>query len=1292
METDDAMEEGRNGRHPHEDGTMSKAMETEAAQIGTDDDDEKPASKDKKEEPKSVSFFKLFSYADKVDYLLIALGTLGAFGHGLAFPIFFFFFGKLVNSFGSNQDNPQQTAEDVGGFALDLVYLGIVILGCAWAEVACWMHSGQRQASKMRNKYLQAILNQDVGFFDTDARTGVLVESISKDILVVQDAISEKVGNFLHFMATFVGGFGVGFSMQWKVCLVTVAVVPAIAFAGGLYTYTLTKLSAKSQEAYGSAGNIAEQTITQIRTVYSFAGEKKAAQNFSESIGQTLKLGYQGGVAKGLGLGVTYSILFFSWALILWYGGKLIRSGEADGGKTITAVFAAIIGGMSLGQAMSNLPAFSNGRSAAFKIFELINKPFKMDQHHDDGLKLSEVKGDIELRNVKFSYPSRPDVVIFQDFSISIQAGRTIALVGGSGSGKSTVVSLIERFYDPLEGQVLLDGVNICMLQLSWLRDQIGLVNQEPALFATTILGNILYGKGDATMEEVEAAAKAANAHSFISELPNGYSTKVGDRGVTLSGGQRQRVAIARAMLKNPKILLLDEATSALDAASERVVQDALDRLMVGRTTIIIAHRLSTIRNVDNIGVVQSGQIVEMGTHDELMAKGELGAYSTLVKLQEMALSSDGTILGRPSKASNSLNRASSMRGSLQSKSRRISSDRHISHRSTSNASEVQVEAVDEEATVRKERAPKGSYWRLMKLNAPEWPYAILGSIGSIMAGVINPIFALIISELLVVYYEPDGEKQKKEVQKYALVFVGVGAVTIGIYLLQHYFFGVVGENLTARVRELIFKAMIRNEVGWFDREENNSNRLTARLAVDASNVRAAIGDRVALILQNSTGFVTACVIGLVIEWRLALVLLATFPLLVAASVGQQLMVTGLSGNLKEAYALSSMIAGDAIGNIRTVAAFNAEGKVLALFSEALDEPRRKSFLRGNISGFFLGVSQCAMYSSYALVLWYGSVLVKDGKAEFGSVMKVFMVLMITAFAVAETLSLTPDIIKGSEAIDSVFEIIDRQTSIDPDDQSLETVSKVHGDVDLVDVEFAYPTRPDVIIFKGFNLSVRAGDSLALVGASGSGKSSVVGLVERFYDPLAGSVRIDGKDIRHLNLSSLRKHIGLVQQEPALFGMSIFENILYGRAGATEAEVEEAARSANVHQFISSLPAGYNTQVGERGVQLSGGQKQRVAIARAVLKNPAILLLDEATSALDAESEKVVQAALDNLMEGRTTIVVAHRLTTIRNANTIAVVQEGRILEKGSHSELMRKPDGSYARLVNIQRAREGHK
>ncbi|KAF2308701.1 hypothetical protein GH714_013376, partial [Hevea brasiliensis] len=484
-----------------------------------------------------------------------------------------------------------------------LFYLGLVVCLSSYAEIACWMHTGERQVGTLRKKYLEAVLKQDVGFFDTDARTGDIVFSVSTDTLLVQDAISEKVGNFIHYLSTFLAGLVVGFVSAWRLALLSVAVIPGIAFAGGLYAYTLTGLTSKSRESYAQAGIIAEQAIAQVRTVYSYVGESKALNSYSDAIQNTLKLGYKAGMAKGLGLGCTYGIACMSWALVFWYAGVFIRNGQTDGGKAFTAIFSAIVGGMSLGQSFSNLGAFSK-----------------------------------EFKDVTFSYPSRPDVIIFRDFSIFFPAG-TVAVVGGSGSGKSTIVSLIERFYDPNQGQVLLDNVDIKTLQLRWLRDQIGLVNQEPALFATTILENILYGKPDAAMDEVEAAASAANAHSFITLLPSGYNTQVGERGVQLSGGQKQRIAIARAMLKNPKILLLDEATSALDAGSESIVQEALDRLMVGRTTVVVAHRLSTIRNVDTIAVIQQGQVVETGTHEELISKG--GAYASLIRFQEMVRNRD---------------------------------------------------------------------------------------------------------------------------------------------------------------------------------------------------------------------------------------------------------------------------------------------------------------------------------------------------------------------------------------------------------------------------------------------------------------------------------------------------------------------------------------------------------------------------------------------------------------------------------------------------------------------------
>ncbi|KAK1289985.1 ABC transporter B family member 19 [Acorus calamus] len=1223
----------------------------------------KPAPDAEKKKEQSLSFYELFSFADKYDILLMISGSIGAVIHGSAMPVFFLLFGELVNGFGKNQSDLRRMTDEVSKYALYFVYLGLVVCISSYAEIACWMYTGERQVSTLRKKYLEAVLKQDVGFFDTDARTGDIVFSVSTDTLLVQDAISEKVGNFIHYLSTFLAGLVVGFMSAWRLALLSVAVIPGIAFAGGLYAYTLTGLTSKSRESYANAGVIAEQeswqAIAQVRTVYSFVGESKALKSYSDAIQNTLKLGYKAGMAKGLGIGCTYGIACMSWALVFWYAGVFIRNGQTDGGKAFTAIFSAIVGGMSLGQSFSNLGAFSKGKTAGYKLMEIIRQKPSITQDLTDGKCLEEVHGNIELKEVAFSYPSRPDVLIFRDFSLFFPAGKTVAVVGGSGSGKSTVVALIERFYDPNQGQVLLDNVDIRTLQLGWLRDQIGLVNQEPALFATTILENILYGKPDATIAEVEAAATAANAHSFIALLPNAYNTQVGERGVQLSGGQKQRIAIARAMLKNPKILLLDEATSALDAGSESIVQEALDRLMVGRTTVVVAHRLSTIRNVDTIAVIQQGQVVETGTHEELLAKGNTGAYANLIRFQEMARNRDfgapSTRRSRSSRLSHSL--------STKSLSLRSGSLRNLSYQYSTGA-DGRIEMVSNAETDRRYPAPQGYFFRLLKLNGPEWPYAIMGAVGSVLSGFIGPTFAIVMSNMIEVFYYRDPNSMQRKTREYVFIYIGAGLYAVVAYLVQHYFFSIMGENLTTRVRRMMLAAILRNEVGWFDEDENNSSLVAARLSTDAADVKSAIAERISVILQNMTSLLTSFIVAFIVEWRVSLLILGTFPLLVLANFAQQLSLKGFAGDTAKAHAKTSMIAGEGVSNIRTVAAFNAQDKILSLFRAELRVPRVQSLRRSQTSGLLFGLSQLALYASEALILWYGAHLVRSGASTFSRVIKVFVVLVITANSVAETVSLAPEIIRGGEAIRSVFSVLDRSTCIDPDDPESEPVESLRGDI-----EFRH-------IFKEFNLRIKAGQSMALVGASGSGKSSVIALIERFYDPTAGKVMIDGKDIRRLNLKSLRLKIGLVQQEPALFAASIFENIAYGKDGASEEEVVEAARVANVHGFVSALPDGYRTAVGERGVQLSGGQKQRIAIARAVLKDPAVLLLDEATSALDAESECVLQGALDRLMRGRTTVIVAHRLSTIRGVDVIGVVQDGRVVEQGSHAELIGNAEG----------------
>ncbi|KAJ7294392.1 hypothetical protein O6H91_Y260100 [Diphasiastrum complanatum] len=1172
----------------------------------------------------SLPFHKLFYFADGKDYLLMFFGSIGAIVHGAELPVYFFFFGKLLNGFGGHQQNRDQMYHIVSKYALYFVFLGVVSFVASWTEIACWMYTSERQSEKLRIRYLEAMLRQDVGFYDTDAQTGDIIQKLSSDTLLFQDAIGEKMGNFIHYMSMFSVGFILSFTTVWQLAAVMIPIAPIIALGGVLFVHGMSRSTSKSREAYSKAGTIAEQAFSHIRTVYSFVGETEVLRSYSSALQAALKVLYKAGFSKGLTMGATYGLMFFAWAVLLLTAGYLVRHGHTDGGKALTTILNLVVGTRAVGHAFPTLSTFAKARAAGYKIIEMIHKQLPTNKRESNGLQIDNVQGEVEFCSVSFSYPSRPNVPIFTDFSLRIPAAKTVAIVGSSGSGKSTVISLIMRFYDPIKGEVKLDGNNLNLLQVKWLRDQLGLVSQEPALFATSIVDNLLYGKQDARMQEVEEACIAANCHGFITQLPNGYDTQVGQRGIQLSGGQKQRIAIARAMLKSPKVLLLDEATSALDANSEYVVQQALNRVMVGRTTVVVAHRLSTVRNVDTIAVLQQGKIIEVGDHETLISKRETGAYSTLVRLQETA-NNESTIANRDSRMSSPEYSGSLGRMSPYRSPRKEGKVAQLSGR-------LSIE--DEN-----EKAPEVSVWRIMKLTKPDWPYALLG------------------------------------------------VCSIVFHALQHYYFGVMGENLTQRVREMMLSAILRNEVSWFDLDENHSSHLASRLSSDATNVKAAIVDRISIIIQNFSMLMTACIISFIVQWQIALLVLATFPFLVIGALAQMLFLNGFAGDVAKAHAKATVVAGEAMSNIRTVLAFNAQEKILFLFNKQLEIVQRRSLLRGQVAGSGFGTSQFAMYATHALCLWFGSLLVRRGHAEFDRVILAFMVVMLSAYGVAQTISLTPDLAKAGQALQSVFQIIDRKTKIEPDDSQSERVHRLKGHIEFKHVEFCYPSRPHVKVFEDLNLKINPGHSLALVGASGSGKSSIISLIERFYDPVAGTVLIDGKNVKKLHLRSLREHIGLVQQEPALFSTTIRANILYGSRNATDTEIVEAAKISNAHGFISSLPQGYETSVGDTGVQLSGGQKQRLAIARAVLKNPRILLLDEATSALDAESEKLVQVALDHLMQGRTTVMIAHRLSTIRNANVIAVVHEGTIIEQGSHRELSSKIDGAYARLINMQKS-----
>ncbi|VAH22129.1 unnamed protein product [Triticum turgidum subsp. durum] len=1168
---------------------------------------------------------------------------------------------------------------------LEFVYLAIGTWPACFLQISCWTVTGERQAARFRSLYLKSVLRQDMAFFDTEIKGGQVVFGTSADTILIQDAIGEKVGKFLQLLTTFIGGFTVAFIKGWLLTLVMLSTIPPLIVAAAIVSKMLSKVSSEGLASYIDAGNIVEQTIGSIRTVVSFNGEKKAMDQYNNLIKKAYKGTIKEGAIQGFGLGFLSLVYFSSFGLIVWYGSKLTLDRGYSGADVMNILFAVLVGARALGDATPCIASFDEGRVAAYRLFTTINRKPEIDYDDTTGVVLEDIKGDVELRDVSFSYPSRPEQLIFDGFSMHVSSGTTMAIVGESGSGKTTVINLVERFYDPQAGEVLIDGMNIKSFKLEWMRGKIGLVNQEPVLFMTSIKENIAYGKEDATLEEIKKAAELANAARFIENLPNGYDTAVGQRGAQLSGGQKQRIAVARAILKNPKILLLDEATSALDLESERVVQEALSNIMVGRTTIVVAHRLSTVRNAHCISVVSGGKIVEQGHHDKLV-KDPDGAYSQLIRIQE-------THQETCEQLNAGLSSPLSKRNQAQSISTSSAGSSHHSVIPPVNlpgpTALLDYDGADGEKASEKtdvkvsKKAPMG---RLISLNRPETAFLLFGSLAAAIDGTVYPMMGLVMASAAKTFYELPADKRQEDSIFWGLLCIGLGAMGMISKLANSLLFAIAGGKLIERIRAFTFKNIVYQDAAWFDHPANSSGALGGRLCVDALNVRRLVGGNLALIIQCTATLICGIVIAMIADWKLSLVILIVVPLMGLQAYAQVKFLQGFSQDAKTMYEEASQVATDAVGNMRTVASFCAEKRVVTKYNQKCQASKNQGIRTGIVGGIGFGFSYTMLYVTSALCYYVGAKFISQGNSDFGGVFKAYFALVLAMIGASQTSAMASDSAKANDSATSIFKILDRKSQIDSSSEEGSTMELVKGDIDFMHISFKYPSRPDVQIFSDFTLNIPSRKTVALVGQSGSGKSTVIALLERFYDPDSGAILLDGVEIKNLKLSWLRDQMGLVSQEPVLFNDTIRANIAYGKhEEVTEEEIAAAAKAANAHEFISSMPQGYNTSVGERGTQLSGGQKQRIAIARAILKDPRILLLDEATSALDAESESAVQDALDRVMLGRTTVTVAHRLSTIQGADIIAVLKDGAIVEKGTHETLMGIAGGAYASLLELR-------
>jgi len=1311
-----------NGSFGHDsDEKKTFGRKSGAARTGGDGDGDAGSvqvSVESKEQPEvyRATLKDLFRYATPWNHFFNIIGVTLACVAGASQPLMTIVFGNLTTSFLNYQaalaKGPEaivsaraELQSKVNEDALLLVYIGIAMFAATYIYMATWVYSGEATTRRIRERYLAAILRQEIAYFDS-LGAGEVTTRISSDIQLIQEGISDKIPMSVMFLATFVTGFVVAYIRSWKLALSMTSIIPCVMISGSVMNVFIAKLQQLELDHVAHGATLAEEAFGTVRTAKAFGIEGRLVELYDEDNKRSTKTGFRKAIISGIGLGLFFFIIYSGYALAFYFGSKLIADGEIASGVVMNVIFSIFIGAFSMALLAPNMQALSYALGAAGKIFETIDREPLIDSSSNEGLQPQFCDGSINLHRVDFSYPGRQEVQVLSDYSLHIPKGKVTALVGASGSGKSTIVQLVERFYDPDAGAVLLDGVDLRNLNLKWLRTQIGLVSQEPTLFSTTIRENIEHGltnsqyaslPDDQRFELVIQAAKMANAHDFIQQLPEGYDTMVGDRAILLSGGQKQRIAIARAIVKNPRILLLDEATSALDTASEGVVTEALEKASKGRTTITIAHRLSTIKNADKIVVMGRGRIVEQGTHDSLLAKPG-SAYAGLVSAQKIQANTETQqIYDEEDEVFIMAAKERVRRNSMTSRaSSRLSLSSLILRK--------RREEEEEEGTKEKRLGINYLFYRLVKINREYiWTLYVPGVVCAFACGAVYPAFAILFGRALENFSkcsQPLGEQcpepfrgdMRHNANLNALWFFLISIVATFAVAVQTHNLMAASSILSERLRKLLYKAYLRADIAFFDDESHSSGALTNNLADFAQKIQGLVGVTLGTIIQSVATLIVGFIIAIAYGWKLSLVVISCTPLTLSAGFVRLQLVVLKDVKIKKAHEGAAQRACEAANSIRTVASLTRETACLDIYKEELKEPGRVIRNTAFVSNILYSISQALAFPVIALAFWYGAKLMLQGEYSSGSFFTILTSVVFGSIQAGNVFNFVPDMSNARNATEESLKMIDSVPDIDSDNSGGIVLNRCSGHIKFENVHFRYPTRTYQKVLRGLSLEIRPGSFNAIVGASGCGKSTMIQLIERFYDPLGGTVEIDGHNLTDLNLASMRRHMALVSQEPTLYHGSIGFNIRLGAVdpdSVTLDEMRKACAQSNILDFIDSLPDGFDTEVGGRATsQLSGGQKQRIAIARALIRNPKILLLDEATSALDSTSERVVQDALDKAARGRTTIAIAHRLSSISKADRIFVLKDGVVAESGTHSALMRL-GGIYAQLVSLQTLQE---